>query len=781
MSSAFISDKPASFKSQPRDKIEGLEEKQSAYWASIASESVIIGPESWFRNSPWYPNSKIRRAIARSGELYISRMNSGEPAGVPGMTMQADNYWRPDEEAPQEKQKKQARDKKGPKLDTAPGAPEPDVTDAAFRFWDGSSPSRLFVYYDARGVPHSVVARYDRAEGKRVRPYYWAESPDRRAAGWLDKRHPHPILYRLPQVLEGVRDDKTIVIIEGEKDVHGAIDRGYEERGYVITTNPGGAFNKAYFNAWSDVDFSPLSGAHVILVPDPDGPGSAWCEGIAACLRKLNGASQPPTVRVGTIPANWYNGYGKPWGFGDLLPAAARSDADVDAILADAVPFAQWKRPAPEPGESTSDASEPCLIEPTPFVMPDPASIPPRPWVYGNHYIRRQALTTIAASKLGKTGLLIVEALAIATGKALLGIEVRERCKVWYWNGEDDLEELQRRFTAAMLAYDIKQEDVEGWLFIDSGRSQKIIIAEQTKNGVQIATPVRKRVTERLIALDIGVLIIDPFISCHHVHENDNKAIDTVAKTWADIGGEANTGIELAHHIRKPTGAGGITTVEDARGGGSLIAAVRTARTGTRMTKEEAAKADITSESERKSIFRIDDAGGNLAPANEHTEWYKFESIELGNGDNVGVVKRWKFPGLFAGNAPSDLLAVQRAIAAGEWRESPLSKTQWAGIAVAKVLDLDLTEKAAKDRVKAMLAIWIENKALKVTPRKDKNRVKRDWIEVGEWAHQPAQGAAPADDYGSASGSGEHRTHYDASDPDDIPKDIRKRNKKKPL
>src|SRR5208337_2043069 len=71
-------------------EIEGLEEKQVAFWASIASESVIIGPESWFRNSPWDSNfHKLRRAIARSGELYISRMSSGETAGVPGMVMMA--------------------------------------------------------------------------------------------------------------------------------------------------------------------------------------------------------------------------------------------------------------------------------------------------------------------------------------------------------------------------------------------------------------------------------------------------------------------------------------------------------------------------------------------------------------------------------------------------------------------------------------------------------------------------------------------------------------------
>jgi hypothetical protein len=66
-------------------------------------------------------------------------------------------------------------------------------------------------------------------------------------------------------------------------------------------------------------------------------------------MMKLNGAAITPTVFVGAIPKDWYNGYGKAWGFGDPLPAAARDDSDVYKILADAVPFAQWKKPEPDP------------------------------------------------------------------------------------------------------------------------------------------------------------------------------------------------------------------------------------------------------------------------------------------------------------------------------------------------------------------------------------------------------------------------------------------------
>jgi RecA-family ATPase len=54
-----------------------------------------------------------------------------------------------------------------------------------------------------------------------------------------------------------------------------------------------------------------------------------------------------------------------------------------------------------------------------------------------------------------------------------------------------------------------------------------------------------------LIARNVDVLVIDPFVSSHGVNENDNSAIDAVAKTWARIAKRANCAIVLVHHSRK--------------------------------------------------------------------------------------------------------------------------------------------------------------------------------------------------------------------------------------
>jgi hypothetical protein len=62
--------------------------------------------------------------------------------------------------------------------------------------------------------------------------------------------------------------------------------------------------------------------------------------------------------------------------------------------------------------------------------------------------------------------------------------------RVWYWNGEDPQEELERRVLAICLYYRVDRRAVEENLFLDSGRDTEIIVATQTRTGAMIATPV---------------------------------------------------------------------------------------------------------------------------------------------------------------------------------------------------------------------------------------------------------------------------------------------------
>ena len=79
----------------------------------------------------------------------------------------------------------------------------------------------------------------------------------------------------------------------------------------------------------------------------------------------------------------------------------------------------------------------------------DPKTIPRRVFLYGHCYARGFVSVTIADGGVGKSLLKIVECLACATGRPLLGITPTERIRVLYWNGDDPYVEIERRIHAA--------------------------------------------------------------------------------------------------------------------------------------------------------------------------------------------------------------------------------------------------------------------------------------------------------------------------------------------
>jgi hypothetical protein len=82
-------------------------------------------------------------------------------------------------------------------------------------------------------------------------------------------------------------------------------------------------------------------------------------------------------------------------------------------------------------GREAAPETPRAIIKATPFVWIDPAAIPRRQWLYGRHYVRKYISETIAPGAYGKSTLVMTEALAIATGQALLGVIPDERTNVW--------------------------------------------------------------------------------------------------------------------------------------------------------------------------------------------------------------------------------------------------------------------------------------------------------------------------------------------------------------
>lgn len=409
-------------------------------------------------------------------------------------------------------------------------------------------------------------------------------------------------------------------------------------------------------------------------------------------------------------------------GYAPVVPAPTpriEQDSDLDPPA--------WIREVPPMGD---EPVQPEPIVATPFTWRPEAQIPARQWLYGRHLLRRFVSVDVAAGGVGKSSVKIGEALAMATGRNLYGSDVSGGpLSVWLYNLEDPAEESERRIHATAKWFRVAPEDVEGRLYVDSGRDQRCVIATETEYGARIAQPVYEQLKAQLLARQIDVLIVDPFVSSHEVSENDNRAIDAVVKAWGRLADECNCSINLVHHVRK--GNGQESTADSARGAKALVDAARSVIVFNRMTPEEAGLAGVA-EDQRGFYFRTQNDKANLAPPDK-AAWYRMNNVSLDNGDQVGVACPWKWPELFDGISTRHLIAAQTAVSQGSWQADPRSKGRWVGVVIAQVLDLDL--ELNRKRIGKIFAEWVENGSFEIVEKLNEDSKPRQFVEVGKWAH----------------------------------------------
>ena len=315
----------------------------------------------------------------------------------------------------------------------------------------------------------------------------------------------------------------------------------------------------------------------------------------------------------------------------------------------------------------------------------------------------------------------------MASGRDLLGDWTAKGLNVWLYNLEDPRDEMDRRIIAAMQHHHVTYEEIAGRLYVDTGRERAVITAFQTREGVQIIKPELDALADEIEARGIDVLVIDPFVSSHQVGENDNGAIDLVAKEWARLADRCNCAIELVHHTRKTNGEE--ATTESGRGATALLAAARSGRVLNKMSDNMKAEAGV--QNDPSTYFSVTRDKANLAPVGDRV-WRHMASVQLANGDSVGVVEVWNWPDTFDGVSVNDLLAVQNALDGQGRRYSDQTGDEWAGVTVAEILGLDA--QAHRKRLKKIIETWLKSGALVKGQKTGAQRKPVPTVEVGEWA-----------------------------------------------
>jgi hypothetical protein len=273
-------------------------------------------------------------------------------------------------------------------------------------------------------------------------------------------------------------------------------------------------------------------------------------------------------------------------------------------------------------------------------------SIPPREFYLGKQYQRGAVSGTMAPGGRGKSSLVLVEAVAMAVGRALLNDEPLRRLKVWYHNGEESWDELLRRLDAVCQYYGVAHADLEGWLCLTNPQKFPLRVAEVgSSDRFSPERNLLAHMYEEIRTNGFEVISMDPLITLHGVPENNPVMMRGVMDIFRDLAAGINCSTEVVGHTRKPPiGFDAQLTAYDTRGSGAIVDALRSLRMLDLMTVEEADKAGIE-DYERERYVKVTPAKRNYSATAAPPQWIRIENLIISNGDDVGVVTPWEWPG----------------------------------------------------------------------------------------------------------------------------------------
>jgi len=507
--------------------------------------------------------------------------------------------------------------------------------------------------------------------------------------------------FRLPELIADIASERTIFVVEGEKDVN-----TLRSHDVPATCNPMGA------GKWWPEFNEILRGANVVICGDNDPPGRDHVKlvaknlyGIVSRLRVLDLKEFWPEIEESDDVSDWFIAGGtveKLWGFVEQLeewtPPANGADEQP--------PWEEQKEKhdehsAADEGLGECDAGD------------DTEKPPPRHWLLGNQFCRKFLSGLFAPGATGKSALRLAQYLSLATGRELTGEHVFRRCRVLVVSLEDDHDEMRRRILAARLHYNISLDELKGWLFYATPKGLKLA---EMKGGSRQIGLLEKRLRAAIERRKPDLVGLDPFVKLHALEENDNGAMDFVADLLVTLAIEYDIAVDAPHHTKK-----GQLTPGDAdsgRGASSMRDAGRLMYTLSTMDEAEAKAFGIDPE-QRHAYVRLDKGKVNLVPPARTATWFKLVGIRLDNGtadypngDEVQTVEPWKPPKIWEGLSSVSLNAALTDIDAGlengqRYSSAPPARDR-AAWRVVQGHCPDRTEQQCREIIRA----WIKNGVL---------------------------------------------------------------------
>jgi AAA domain len=342
---------------------------------------------------------------------------------------------------------------------------------------------------------------------------------------------------------------------------------------------------------------------------------------------------------------------------------------------------------------------------------------PPREWLLGNIFARTFMSSLLADGGVGKTALRLAQLMSLAIGRSLTGEYVFQRCRVLIISLEDDIKELERRILALRLHYGIDLSELKGWLFYAAPGGTRGKLMTSDKKGNTTLGPLAGTIEATVVARNIDIVSIDPFVKSHAVEENNNNGIDEVVQVLTDLATKHNIAIDAPHHTSKGTSDPG--NANRGRGASSMKDAARLVYTLAVMSTEEA-KAFGIKEEQRRLYIRMDSGKVNIAPARV-AKWFKLVGVPLNNGndlypngDEVQAVEPWTPPETWTGLDTGLLNQVLTVIDAGLPDGTRYTNGPKAGERAAWKVVVEHAPDKSEVQAREVIKTWIKNGVLTV-------------------------------------------------------------------
>lgn len=348
------------------------------------------------------------------------------------------------------------------------------------------------------------------------------------------------------------------------------------------------------------------------------------------------------------------------------------------------------------------------------------AEIPVPEFVYSDFYARKYTSLTIAAPKVGKSMLGLIEAVDMATGRGILTGVRQPKRTVFYYNAEDDQSVLDNRVAAILTEYGIPQEDIST-LEVRSGVEDEDFYMMSGIDGI-INEKMFISIEKSIVENGIDVLVFDPLQDLSRSPET-NEVFRLLGQRLRRMASSTSAALGLIHHTRKV--APGMTpSIDDARGGSALRGTARFNRVLVSMSEDEAAQAGVDN---HHHFLRIGDMESNLAPpSSDINRWFEKVSVIVPADASFGVIKPWSWPDAFSGVTKQDAAKIRHRIdGIGVPPRADVRSASWVGVIIAEELGIDLESKGAKAKVKTLLSGWLKSDVLRMVSERDK-RAGRD-------------------------------------------------------